>query len=323
MIKWGIIGCGDVTEVKSGPAFNKVANSTLVAVMRRDALKAADYAQRHGVPKWYADANELINDADINAIYIATPPLYHEAYTITALQAGKDVYVEKPMTLNSASAQNMKAAAIASGKKLTVAHYRRGLSLFLQVKEAIDTGLIGDVRFVNLQMLQPHESDLITKTEDNWRVNPEISGGGLFHDLAPHQIDLMLYFFGKAKSYSGYASNQGGYYAASDIVTGNIQFENGVLFNGVWCFTVPKESRKDEVEIIGSKGSISFSVFGTDFYVLKKDGHTSTIKCYIPPHIQQPMIEWVVAYFTNKRDNPCSADVGIEVMQILDAFDRK
>jgi predicted dehydrogenase len=322
MIKWGIIGCGDVTEVKSGPAFNKVPNSSLVAVMRRDAVKAADYAQRHGVPKWYGDADELINDPDINAIYIATPPRYHEAYTIAALQAGKDVYVEKPMTLTSASAHNMQAAAIASGKKLTVAHYRRGLQLFLQVKAAIDTGVIGEIRFVNLQMLQPHESDLITKTADNWRVNPEISGGGLFFDLAPHQIDLMLYFFGKAKSYNGFSDNQGGYYPASDIVTGNIQFENGVLFNGIWCFTVPQEVRKDEVEIIGSKGRIRFSVFGTNFYQLEKDGQTDTITCYVPPHIQQPMIEWVVEYFSNKRTNPCSAEVGIAVMQILETLDR-
>jgi predicted dehydrogenase len=322
MIKWGIIGCGDVTEVKSGPAFNKVPNSSLVAVMRRDAVKAADYAQRHGVPRWYADANKLINDPDINAIYIATPPRYHEAYTIAALQAGKDVYVEKPMTLNSASAHNMQAEAIASSKKLTVAHYRRGLQLFLQIKAAIDTGVIGEIRFVNLQMLQPHESDLITKTADNWRVNPEISGGGLFFDLAPHQIDLMLYFFGKAKSYSGFSNNQGGYYPASDIVTGNIQFENDVLFNGIWCFTVPQEARKDEVEIIGSKGRIRFSVFGTNFYTLEKDGQTDTFTCYVPPHIQQPMIEWVVEYFSNKRANPCSADVGIAVMQILETFDR-
>ena len=73
-IKWGIIGCGDVTEVKSAPAFNKVPHSSLVAVMRRDAAKAQDYALRHGVPKWYINAEQLINDPEINAIYIATPP---------------------------------------------------------------------------------------------------------------------------------------------------------------------------------------------------------------------------------------------------------
>src|SRR6187551_1308715 len=99
-INWGIIGCGDVSEVKSGPAFNKVNNSSLVAVMRRDGAKAKDYAHRHQVPKWYDDASLLINDPDVNAIYIATPPSSHEEYTIAAIDAGKPVYVEKPMTMN-------------------------------------------------------------------------------------------------------------------------------------------------------------------------------------------------------------------------------
>src|SRR3979490_889057 len=98
-INWGIIGCGDVTEIKSGPAFNKVKNSSLIAVMRRDAEKAKDYARRHQVPKWYSNADELITDPDVNAIYVATPPSSHEEYTLAAVKAGKPVYVEKPMSV--------------------------------------------------------------------------------------------------------------------------------------------------------------------------------------------------------------------------------
>src|ERR1051326_4587202 len=103
-IKWGIIGCGDVTEVKSGPAFNKVKSSELIAVMRRDAEKAKDYAGRHKVAKWYSDANDLINDPEVNAIYVATPPSSHEEYAMAAFAAGKPVYMEKPMSVNAASA---------------------------------------------------------------------------------------------------------------------------------------------------------------------------------------------------------------------------
>src|SRR5678815_5720643 len=92
-VNWGIIGCGDVCEVKSGPAFNKVPNSRLVAVMRRDMSKAQDYAHRHNVPKAYNDASALINDPGINAIYIATPPSSHEEFTIQSLRAGKPIYL--------------------------------------------------------------------------------------------------------------------------------------------------------------------------------------------------------------------------------------
>ena len=96
-VNWGIIGVGDVTEIKSGPAFYKVEHSNLVAVMRRNSEKAADYARRHNVTKWYGDAMELINDSQVDAVYIATPPDSHASYAIAAMLAGKPVYVEKPM----------------------------------------------------------------------------------------------------------------------------------------------------------------------------------------------------------------------------------
>ena len=322
-INWGIIGCGDVTEKKSGPGFNKAPNSALRAVMRRDAAKAADYAIRQGVEKWTTDAVALINDAEIDAIYIATPPLNHEEYTLAAINAGKPVYVEKPMTLDTAAAERMAEAAAHSGVRLTVAHYRRELEIFKKVKELIDQKAIGDVRYVNLQMLQPYESAIITQTDDNWRVNPEISGGGLFHDLAPHQLDLMLHFFGKPRKYSGFSGNQGGYYPADDIVAGDILFANGVIFKGLWCFSVPKEETKDLVEIVGSEGKIEFSVFGTDFLILHKGGEQQRIEFNMPEHIQQPMIEEVVKYFRAERDNPCPPEDGVEVMRIIDSFTRK
>src|SRR3954470_22835271 len=96
-VRWGIVGCGDVTEVKSGPALQKADGSALMAVMRRDAGKAADYARRHGVAKSYGDGGALINDPDVDAVYIATPPSSHIDYVQRVAAAGKPVYVEKPM----------------------------------------------------------------------------------------------------------------------------------------------------------------------------------------------------------------------------------
>jgi predicted dehydrogenase len=322
-IRWGIIGCGDVTEVKSGPAFNKVPHSKLVAVMRRDAEKAKDYATRHKVGKWFSNAHDLINDANVNAIYVATPPLQHEEYTIAALKAGKPVYVEKPMALNMDAAKRMAQASKDAGVKLSVAHYRRQLPLFRKVKELIDSNAIGDIRFVNMQMLQPNNSPLITKTSDNWRVDPKVSGGGLFHDLAPHQLDLMIYFFGKVNKASGTSLNQGGFYEADDIVQGSLLFENKILFNGLWCYTVPKEETKDTCEIIGEKGKISFSIFRHNALVIETNGDKKEMTFEVPAHVQQPMIEKVVEYFNDEGRNPCSAEDGVEVMRLIDVFTAK
>ncbi|MBA4140297.1 MAG: Gfo/Idh/MocA family oxidoreductase [Segetibacter sp.] len=320
-INWGIIGCGDVTEVKSGPAFNKVNNSKLIAVMRRDAAKAKDYAQRHHVPKWYSDAQQLINDPEVNAIYVATPPLSHEEYTLAALQAGKPVYVEKPMALNNAASERMLKASAENNMKLSVAHYRREQPMFKKIKELLHSNAIGEIRLANLQFFK----SAVTATEleqpkTKWRVDPAIAGGGLFHDLAPHQLDLMLHFFGKFKTASGISLNQGGLYDADDIVSGYLQFDNSVVFQGLWCFTVGATEEKDLCEIIGSQGKISFSIFGDYTIIITRAGNTETLNFDKLEHVQQPMINKVVEYFLDQSPNPCSAEDGVEVMRILDVF---
>ena len=322
-IQWGIIGCGDVTEVKSGPAFNKVDHSSLVAVMRRDANKAAGYALRHGVPKWYADAQQLIEDAEVNAIYVATPPQSHEDYTLRALQAGKAVYVEKPMAASAAAAVRMQQAAAYSGVKLCVAHYRKAQPRFMKVKALLQEGAIGEVRLVNLLLVQPPQPAQVADINAFWRLDPSISGGGLFHDLSPHQLDLMQYFFGSVQTASGLALNQAGLYTADDLVTGTIRFSNGVVFNGSWCFSGAEHEQRDIVEIIGSKGSIRFSTFSTNQVILSKKGEEQVIEFDDLPHVQQPMIAAVVNYFLEGGPNPSSAESAVATMQLIEAFTAK
>ena len=318
-INWGIIGCGDVTEVKSGPAFNKVSHSKLVAVMRRNAAKVKDYAERHGVAKWYNDAKPLINDPEVNAIYVATPPLNHEEYTIQALRAGKPVYVEKPMAIDAKAAERMAKTANETNVKLCVAHYRRQMPLFLKVKSLLAEKAIGDVRLVNLQCWLPHQSGMITQTEDNWRINPSISGGGLFYDLAPHQLDLMLYFFGRPKRVEGISFNASGVSNADDTTSGQMVFENNALFNGTWCFTISE--KREFCEIIGTEGKLHFSVFTQQQpLVMTKNGKETPFKFDQLAHVQQPMIEKVVAYFLDQSLNPCSAEEGVAVMKMIEAF---
>ncbi len=316
---WGIIGCGNVTEIKSGPAFNKVSNSELVAVMRRDASKAKDYAERHQVPKWFDDADALIHDPAINAIYIAAPPHVHEAYAIAALQAGKPVYVEKPMATNLAACLRMKAMADKTGVKLVVAHYRRALPMFQYIKQLLIDKVIGEIRTIHLRMLQPDQSLTIAQTETNWRVDPSIAGAGLFFDLAPHQLDLMMYYFGEPTAYMGLSANQASLYEAEDVVTGIIQFKNKELFTGQWCFTTAEGMAEDIVEINGSIGKISFPVFGYD--VTFKTAEKSEVTHFAPPtHIQQPIIQKVTDYFLGKSDNPCSAEDAILSMKVMEQF---
>lgn len=317
-INWGIIGCGDVCEVKSGPAFNKVPHSKLVAVMRRNEDKAKDYAQRHCVPKYYTDGAALINDEEVNAIYIATPPSSHEMYTKLALQAGKPVYVEKPVSINAASVQRMIDLQYKYNGKVAVAHYRRNLPLFIKIKSLITDGAIGNVKLIFLKTLQPEKSNVITQKEDNWRIDPQISGGGLFHDLAPHQLDIMYWIFGGPVQTKVTAANQGKLYSAPDCTMVQIEFANSVYFNGAWNYNVAVSAAEESCEIIGDKGKLIFSFFREAAIELTTNHGTEIFTEQYPTHIQQPHIQQVVNYFLNKSDNPCTLEEALVMMGVID-----
>lgn len=314
-IRWGIIGCGDVTEIKSGPALSRIEHSSLVAVMRRSGEKAQDYARRHNVPKWYDNADQLINDSDVNAVYIATPPDSHAEYTLRAARASKPVYVEKPMARTYAECQAMITACREAGVPLFVAYYRRCLPAFLKVKELVDSGAVGQVRFISIQMIQ---SANINGEDLPWRVRPEIAGGGLFYDLGSHQFDFLDYLLGPVTSVAGQAANQAGLYPAEDIVTASWQHESGALGSGVWCFTAASEQRKDLAEIVGSQGRITFSFFDSLPVHLETSAGKKDFSFPRQDPIQQPLLQTVVDELRGVGICPSTGESGARTNRILE-----
>lgn len=289
-IGWGIIGCGNVTEVKSGPGFQHAEGSKLVAVMRRNGQLAQDYAQLHGVPRWYDDAQALIDDPEVDAVYIATPPESHAAYTLAVAQAGKPVYVEKPMARNVAECQRMISTCQEAGVPLFVAYYRRALPRFLKAKELLDDGVIGTLRFVEVSLTLPLQSP--SPDQLPWRLQPEIAGGGLFVDLASHTLDYLDYAVSSIKGVTGLASNQAGAYQAEDIVSAAFEFENGVHGVGIWCFNSAAAS--DRITLVGSSGRIALSTFDSSPLELDTGINKHFFDIPNPVHIQQPLIQQVV-----------------------------
>jgi predicted dehydrogenase len=318
-VRWGIIGCGDVCEIKSGPAFNKIQHSKLIAVMRRDEAKAKDFARRHQVPKFYTDADALINDEDINAVYVATPPASHEGYALKAMHAGKPVYIEKPLTLNSVSCRRMIEAEKKYNVQAVCAHYRRSLPLYQKVKSLIKQGVIGNVRLIDLRMIQSPTLNVITKTEDNWRVNAALSGGGLFHDLAPHQLDILYWIFGEPVSSSGRSLNQSAAYDAPDVTSLEILFNDRILMQGLWAFQVSSDAVEDRCKIIGDKGYLSFPFFSSPVLQVSSGSSLQNLNFTYPENIQLNMITEVVKYFRGEGTNPCSLEEALVTMKMMDS----
>lgn len=280
-INWGIIGCGSVTELKSGPAFNKVHGSQVLAVMRRNSEKAEDYAVRHRIPAWYDNADELIEDPDINAVYIATPPSSHAGYAIRALEKGKAVYVEKPMAANYSDCLKMYNTSLQTGMPLYVAYYRRYLPYFIKVKEIIERKLLGDLLYVQLDFhVAPRPEDFNPESLP-WRLKPEVSGGGYFYDLGCHQLDLFEWFFGKPVEITGRSFNRRGLYKAEDLVFATILYESGAVVTGQWCFAAREGEHKDLITVYGTEGRLEFSTF--DFTPIRHFTSGETQE-YLPPN---------------------------------------
>ena len=310
-VRWGIIGCGDVTEVKSGPAFSKIAGSSLTAVMRRDGARAADYARRHSVPRWYDDADALVSDAEVNAVYVATPPSSHKEHVLRAARAGKPVYVEKPMAMNHAECAAMIAACREAGVPLFTAFYRRALPRFLKVQAILESGEIGEVRAVRVTLERPASLGVGT-----WRVDPAIAGGGHFIDLASHTLDLLDFLIGPIARVSGESANQAGRYTAEDIVCGEWTFASGVRGVGQWCFSGGEGL--DRVEIVGSLGRVTFATFDEQPVVLTKDGVDTTFVVPHPPHVQQPLIQTIVETLRGTGRCPSTGESGARTTAVMD-----
>ncbi len=290
-IRWGIIGCGNVTEIKSGPGFQKAAHSELVAVMRRNDALAKDYALRHKVPHWFDNAEALIHHPQVDAVYIATPPDSHLAYVRAVAQAGKPVYVEKPMALNYAQATEMVEICKNNNVPLFVAHYRRALPRFIKINELLRQGRIGAVRFVNMMYhKQALEDDLRGKM--HWRLDPAKAGCGYFCDLAPHMIDILQFLLGEIDQAQGFTFNQTGAYPAEDMVAASFSFAGGFPGTGLWNFNSFKHN--DRTEIVGELGKLTFSIFGDQPIILETNQGTESFAVTNPTHIQQPLIQTIV-----------------------------
>ena len=294
-INWGFIGCGDVTEHKSGPAFNEVAGSKRVAVMSRTEKRARMYAEKHHVPKWYTDAQKLVDDPDVNAVYVATPPSSHATFAIMAMKAGKPVYVEKPLASTYDDCIRVTRVSEQTGVPCYVAYYRRYLPYFQKVKEIVTGGVIGNVVNVQVRMsVPPREPDYYAEDKLPWRLKPEISGGGYFYDLAPHQLDLLQDMFGVIIEANGICANVGKLYSAEDSVSACFRFENGLPGSGSWCFVGHESAQEDCIELIGERGILKFSVFSFDPIELITNEGAQKIDVPNPPYVQLPIIQRVI-----------------------------
>jgi predicted dehydrogenase len=238
-------------------------------------------------------------------------------YALRVIEAGKPVYIEKPMALNYSECEIINNAAAKKGVPVFVAYYRRTLPGFLTIKDIIDSGSIGKVLFVKIELFKYPSRE---EQEGNlpWRVIPEISGGGHFFDLACHQLDYLDYVFGPVQEVKSVVKSQAGLYNAEDFVSAEFVFPGNVVASGIWSFAVSPESSRDSLEIIGTKGSINSSTFSFEPITLRTSRGIQTFTNERPENVQYYLISSIVRSILTKSASPSTGETAARTSRVMD-----
>lgn len=315
-VTFAIIGCGDVTEKKSGPAFQKVRGSALKTVMRRDAAKLKEYAHRHHVQHYTTDYLDIMNDPEIDAVYIATPPDMHCFYTLEAAKYGKAVYVEKPMAITVEECRQMIAACGKAGVPLFTAYYRRGMKKFRTIREILSKGRLGELRSFSYQYACPVPG---LNPNRNWLMDPQKAGGGLLYDIGSHMVDTLRFLLGEVDAAYGFSANRSGQYTVNDDHSVVMRFAGGL--QGTMQLSFCAEDHQDEAVVYGAQGSLRFSIMDNDAIVLTVGGAAEEIAFEPMAHVQQGLITQVVDTLLGTDHLESRGEYGLGTQEILEAID--
>jgi 1,5-anhydro-D-fructose reductase (1,5-anhydro-D-mannitol-forming) len=318
IIRWGMIGTGDVTERKSAPSFNKIDHSRLVAVGNRTRKKAEDYAARHGVPTVHRNPSDVIHNPEVDVVYIATPPGSHMDYALETIKEGKPVYIEKPMARSWEECNIINEAAALKGVPVFVAYYRRSLEYFKKVRTIVHEGTLGKVLHINMQQYFASRPEDYDAQNLPWRVIPDDAGGGYFHDMGCHALDILFYIFGDPLEVSGKVSNMGGLYGPEDTLAASLALPGDLLVSAGWSFVTPEPFQKDLVEVIAEKGRLKFSIFSFKPITLFTGDHKETMATIQPEHIQLPHIRSIVSELNGNGKCPATGKTSAVTSRVMD-----
>lgn len=312
-IRWGIIGTGDVTEHKSGPAFDLAQRSSLVGVFNRTRERADAWAERHGNPRVYNSAAELVGDPGIDAVYIATPPNSHAEYTTLAAAAGKHVYCEKPMAMTVAECQRMIEACAAGGVSLSIAYYRRYFPVVQKMQELLRAGAIGRA----LRISAKTYSQFSSPDSDPWRLDAKVAGGGFLMDMGTHRFDLFEYFFGSPTQVTAITGSQSLQANIEDSASVALEFDKGIHGSAAFHWNSPVGL--DELEILGSEGLLLTDSLSTQGRLrLETGSSTESWELPAPKPVQLSLVEQVVRHLLDGTPNPCSGESAMVANQIVE-----
>jgi predicted dehydrogenase len=314
VLRWGLIGAGDISRKRIAPALRDLLNCDFISVSRFQSVLAEEFAREFGAKKWFANWRELIADKDIEAVYLATPVYLHAEQTMAAAEAGKHVLCEKPMALNVKECDEMIAACKANNVKLGIAYYRRFYPVIGRIKRIIESGKIGKVSIVQINAFEYFEPN--ERNSRSWLIEKVKSGGGPLMDFGCHRLEVLTHLFGKIKVKKSIVSNDIFNREVEDTATVLMQFEKGV--KATLTVTHTAFEPQDTLDIFGTKGSIHVRVLNKGELKLRI-GNDEFIEQY-PPHLNYhlPLIEEFTEAVLQDKNPAITSEIGREINQVIE-----
>jgi predicted dehydrogenase len=316
-VGWGLIGCGDIAAKRVASALRDTPGSALVAVARARAELAAAFAREHRARRSYASWKDLLGDPEVGAVYVATPVRLHPEHAVAAAEAGRHVLCEKPMALDVAGCERIRAAARAHGVRLGVAYYRHHYPIVGRLRALLGSGEIGSPVLASVQAFERFDPG--PDHPRAWLLRRSESGGGPMMDFGCHRIEVLLDLLGPVERVDAFPTNvRLRNREVEDTCIARLRFRSGA--EAVLSVSHAARESRDSVEIFGSDGSLHVPVLNQPrLRVVTADGARD--EDHPPPaNLHQPLVADFVRAVQEGRDPTVTGEVGLEVSRVLDAI---
>ena len=311
-IRWGLIGCGDVSRKRVAQAIIDSPGNELVAACRRDEQRLNKFADAMSIEHRYTDANDLVNNPSVDAVYIATPVREHLPQTLLAAAAGKHVLVEKPMAMNVAQCDEMVSACERADVRLGVAYYRRFYPIVQRIQALLDNHSIGTTLAVSAATATPLAMQ--AGEEGSWRSIAADSGGGALMDVGSHRINVFLHLLGPVAKVKSICATVAADYEVEDTATLLLQFQQGAIGTLQCHFGIDDP---DEFVITGTRGRLRASPLNGDQLIVEIDGQQSVESLPPAANFCEPLIVDFADAIENHRSPMVDGREGRETNRVM------
>jgi 1,5-anhydro-D-fructose reductase (1,5-anhydro-D-mannitol-forming) len=311
-VNWAIVGVGDIVRKRAGAAILEQPNSVLRACVEIDPDARRTEIDALKPQNVHTDIHDMLADAAVDAVYIATPVHLHAEQTMAALRAGKDVLVEKPMAMSVAEAAEVCRMATKMGRRLAVAYFRRFWPRFQLVKDMLDRGEFGQVVLVRIALHTWYAG-----RPGGWRENPALSGGGVLSDVGSHKFDLLAWWFGLPQQVMAQVKTLTHDYAAEDSAIAMMTLANGAQVTG--SFHWNSKTWTDEIHVVGTEAKVTLHPCDGDEAVVTVGRNVERRPMPPPANHHYPLVDDFARSIIEKRPPRFSGKDGIQASRIMEA----